>query len=132
SWRTLGATVRAGRDDSMVEQRAAGLQQAGNSLEIDGQIVYPHMLIHADGDDLVEQTGTGNLPVILQPDFHPILELFLPHQQTRVLRLGAAVGDTDTGDAVQTRSTGKQAAPPAANVEHMIARTKPQLPADMV
>src|SRR5512142_315938 len=66
--RALRRAVAVARRDTVIERRAARLQQSCDRLEIQRQIGDADMLVHADRDDLVEAAALRHIAIILTAD----------------------------------------------------------------
>ena len=115
--------------DPVVEQPPTGRQQAGKALGIDVDPLGADVLDHADACDRVEAL-TGELAVVHDPDLDPIADPRLGDSAPGNPRLGLREGDADHLDTVAGGGMSGEAAPAAADVEHALAGSQPELGAD--
>jgi hypothetical protein len=114
--------------DRVLQQSAARSKHPRELGGVGVDLAGADVLGHADARDRVEGLA-GQLAVVRDADLDPVLEPELGHPPPRVLDLRAGEGDAEHADAVLARRVDREAAPPAADVEHTLAGLEVELAA---
>ena len=118
--------------DPVVQHEAARFEQAIDLAEVPAVATGPHVLEHPDARDLVVELALRQILVVDELDAHAVAEAARLDLARHVLELVLRQRDARRVDAVVLRRPEDQASPAAADVEERFARTKPELPADVV
>jgi hypothetical protein len=89
------------------------------------------MLVHADGDDLVEGFTLFEIAVVLQPNLEAIRQPRLRDLMASKRVLLMADGDFNARDAVVQRGELEQPTPATSDVEQSLPGLQPELAADV-
>ena len=117
----------------MVEEAAGRRQQGAQGGEVLGGPGRAHVFEHADRGDGVELLAV-QVPVVLVPDLHPVLEAGLPHALVGPVHLLVAEGDADHPGVMVAGGVDGHRPPPAPHVEQPGpgAPVEPELAADQL
>jgi hypothetical protein len=124
--------ARAAGGDAVVEEQAAGLEQAPDLGEVIGQARPADVLEHADRGDLVVRLALVEVAVVEQVHAHAPGEPSLGDQLVDVGVLVLAQRDALGAHAVVLGGEQEQAAPAGADVEEAVAFLQHQLGADVL
>ena len=116
----------------MMQEQAAGLQQAMHGLEIGREVGDADMFEHADGGDLVETILALDQRVVAKLDGDAILEAEAFHFFLGVGDLLLRQRHAKRFDAIVLCRVTRQRAPAAAHIENGIARFQAKFAADHV
>ncbi len=116
--------------DAVVEEDAAGAEQAVDLTEIGRIVGDADVLVHADAGNLV--VGAVERQVVGERHGHPVGQAEPPDLGLAIVVLRLRQGHAMGGDAVVLGGVAQQRAPAAADVEEQLPRLQPQLAADDV
>ena len=124
----IGRAGSVGAADGMEKRNPIGIEPIPHHIEEAPIMGQPHMLEHSHRHDPVE--CLGDVTVVLQAELDPIAGIF--RQRTGLGDFDLAFRQADAHDlhAVGSAEKQRKTAPPAADVEYSLTRTKAQLFAD--
>src|SRR3954447_18090761 len=115
--------------DAVIQQAAAGLEQAVQLLRVAVDLHFADVLDHADRCDRIEALSV-QLAVVLHADVHHLTDACFTRALTRDARLRLPQRGPRDVPPVLLRRVDPPAAPATADVEHALAGPQVQLRAD--